>query len=199
VIRLIPVVEGMGEVRAVPALIYRWLGMNGLSGEVVVPGAVNAKGCGNLKAQHSPAQQRGVEHYVGSALRGRPDAILVVLDADDECITRPPARKKLGPELLDRARAVAGTVPVGVVVANREFEAWILADLYDVDDAETRAGCKAAVGRLINESYEPAVHQVQLARRLAFSDAGRARSRSLDKLVRELARLVEEARARRET
>lgn len=195
--RLVPIVEGHGEVRAVPALTYRWLNLRGLSGEFFVHDlAINAKGCGRLKAAHDPIGHRGIEHYVSQALRARPDAILAILDADDECLTRG-ARNHLGPELLARARAVAGDVPVGVVVANREFEAWFLADLGAVEDPEERAGCKAAVGRLLGETYEPTIHQPELARKLSFSEAARALSPSYDKLARELERLTAEARRRR--
>lgn len=207
--KLVTIVEGYGEARAVPVLTYRWLDRSSLAGEFFVPDlAINAKGCGNLRAPHDPRSHRGIEHYVLRALRARPDAILAILDADDECIRRPPERK-LGPELLARAQSVAGGVPVGVVVANREFEAWFLADLAALrragvvpegeipDDPEARAGCKAAMGRLLGEAYEPAIHQPELARALTFSTEARATSPSYDKLVRELERLTAEARKRR--
>ena len=212
--RLVPIVEGHGEARAVPVLIYRWLHARGLTGEFLVPDlAINAKGCGRLKAEHDPRAHRGVEHYVGQALRGRPDAIIVLLDADDECLKRGRG-PKLGPELLDRARAVSGRVPLGVVVANCEFEAWFLAELPALKRAglvpaeanlagpappEARAGCKSAMSRLLGETYEPAVHQAGLSRALAFSAEARALSPSYDKLVRELERLTAEARTWRTT
>ncbi len=210
--RLVPIVEGHGEVRAVPILTYRWLSHHGLIGEFIVPDlAINAKGAGRLKAKHDPVAHRGIEHYVRQALRARPDAILAILDADDECLKRS-AQNKLGPELLARARAAAGDVPVGIVVANREFEAWFLADLASLrrsgkipegpeaeaaKDPEARAGCKAAMGRLLGERYEPTVHQPELARALSFSKEARALSPSYDKLARELERLTSEARRRR--
>jgi hypothetical protein len=56
-------------------------------------------------------------------LRVSPTAggVLVLIDADDDC----PAH--LGPALLARAREARSDVPVSVVLANREFEAWFLA------------------------------------------------------------------------
>jgi hypothetical protein len=206
--KLVTIVEGHGEARAVPVLTYRWLHQRGLTGEFFVPDiAINTKGCGKMKAPHDPRTHRGIEHYVRQALRARPAAILVILDADDECIHRPHG-KKLGPELLKRARFAADGVPVAVVVANREFEAWFLADLEALckagavqgtaveapEDLEARAGCKAAMGRLLGESYEPTLHQPTLARALSFSAAARTASPSFDKLVRELERLTTEAR-----
>jgi len=208
--RLVTIVEGHGEVRAVPVLAFRWLRQRGLDGEFFVEDlAVNTKGCGRMKAPHDPLTHHGIEHYVRQALRARPAAILAILDADDECLRRPPGQK-LGPELLSRARAVAGGVPVGVVVAHREFEAWFLADLEALRqagavpqtadaklaaDPEARAGCKGVMGRLLGESYEPTIHQPELARALAFSPEARAASPSYDKLVRELERLTAEARS----
>ena len=52
---------------------------------------------------------------------GRAGGVLVLLDADDDC----PAA--LGPALLERARAARSDVPISVVLANREFEAWFIA------------------------------------------------------------------------
>ncbi len=207
--RLVPIVEGYGEERAVPKLMYRWLNAHGLAGEFSVPDlAINAKGCGRLKASHDPQNHRGIEHYIRQALRARPDAIIALLDADDECLKRAQG-KKLGQELLERARTVAGRVPVAVVVANREFEAWFIADLPSLKSAgiiaadanlagdmnpELRAGCKSAMGKLLGERYEPTVHQAELVRGLGFTNEARRISPSYDKLVRELDRLTAEAR-----
>ncbi|HEX9732441.1 MAG TPA: DUF4276 family protein [Thermoanaerobaculia bacterium] len=201
------IVEGEGDSRAVPKLTHRWLRQNSLAGQFFVPEpAIKAKSCGNLKAPYDPLNHRGIEHYVLGALRARPAAILVILDADDECIRRPRERR-LGPELQARAQAAAGRVPVGVVVANREFEAWFLADLPALRRAgvvpegapevhgnpEARAGCKSVMGRLLGRTYEEAVHQAKLAAALSFSEAAHALSPSYAKLERELKRLTAEA------
>jgi hypothetical protein len=209
---LLAIVEGHGEVRAVPALMRQWLRLRGLAHVLSTPDlAMNAKGCGRLKAEYDRGRQRGVEHYVQQALRRRPlpAGILAILDADDECLKRGPDRR-LGPELLARAESVAGPIPVAVVVAHREFEAWLLADLAalredgrlrldgKIDESvppEERPGCKSAMGTLLGASYEPTVHQWMLARALRFSDEARAASRSFDKLVRELERLTAAALA----
>ena len=127
--RIIPIVEGHGEERAVPHLIRRWLRRRQLHQSFVVPDlAINAKGCGRLKAAYDRVRHVGIEHYVKAALRNRADAILVVVDADGECANRA-AGNGLGPELLARARAAATQLPLAVVVANREYEAWFLASL----------------------------------------------------------------------
>lgn len=97
--RIIPIVGGHGEERAVPCLIRRWLRHRRLHRHFDVPDlAINAKGCGKLKAAHDRMRHLGIEHYVEAALRNRPDAILVVLDADDECLNRG-SSDGLGPRL----------------------------------------------------------------------------------------------------
>ena len=92
--------------------------------------AVRAPGCGALKRAHNNERELGVEHYIQLALASDPSGILVILDADAECLERDRVGGgKLGPDLLRRARSVARGVPVEVVIANREFEVWFLADV----------------------------------------------------------------------
>lgn len=114
---VVPIVEGYGEVQAVPVLIRRWLEFRRYRNvEVHVDGPVRASGRGAVTASARPG--RGVEHYVRLAHLRRPDVILVLLDADDDC------PKELGAELLARARNVlpAG-YPVGVVLPIKSHSA----------------------------------------------------------------------------
>ena len=209
--RIIPIVEGHGEERAIPVLVRRWLRFRNFHRHFEVPErAINAKGCGRLKARFNPRRHVGVEHYVQAALRNTPDAILVVLDADEECDRRMGACG-LGPELLARAQGVAATVPVAVVVANREYEAWFLAGLQslrragllpergstsDPPDPELVRDCKGSVARLMGCKYEETVHQLVLTRGLRFSRGACIRSRSYSKLLRDLECLSRQARKR---
>ncbi len=212
---IVPIVEGVGEERALPILVRRWLQHRRFDRWFEVPDrAVNAKGCGNLKAAYDPRRHLGIEHYVTAALRaGSADAILVVLDADKECLHRAHGHGHgLGPELLKRAQRVAGGVPVSVVVANRTYEAWLLAGraalarcplvtdkagLRDICDPEDRAGGKEVMGSFIGDNYSPPVHQPTLSEAISFSPGSQARSPSLAKLLRDLDRLTREARRRR--
>lgn len=63
-----------------------------------------------------------IERAVTQTLRSREGVtgVLILLDADDDCAAQ------LGPELRSRAQQVSG-VPVEVVLAVRELEAWFLA------------------------------------------------------------------------
>jgi hypothetical protein len=109
------IVEGDGEVPALPKLLHR------IAAEVGVP---------DLR---TPTPMRiprgkitisgGIERAVAAAalrVSGR-GGVLVLLDADDDC----PA--EYGPLLLARATAARPDQQVFVVLANREFEAWFLA------------------------------------------------------------------------
>jgi hypothetical protein len=208
---IVPVVEGSGEERSVPILVSLWLRHRCFDRWFDVPDlAVNAKGCGKLKTAFNIQRHLGIEHYVGAALRSRADAILVVLDADDECIGRAPGQG-LGPELLARARVVAGEVPVSVVVANRTYEAWLLAaraalsrcDLVRADaalsnivDPEVRAGSKGVISDYIGQPYLPVLHQPELTKAISFSPGSQRRAPSLQKLTKELQRLTQAVRSR---
>ena len=207
--KIIPIVEGHGEERAVPCLLQRWLRHRRFCQFFEVPDlAINAKGCGRLKAAYNKVRHIGIEHYIIAALRNKPDAILVVLDADDECRKRGPGNG-LGPELLARAKAVASHVPLAVVVANREYEAWFLANIRSFHarglffehaeipgnlDPETPRDCKGLITKLIGCRYEETVHQLKLTDDLRFSTGAIHRSPSYGKLIRDLERLTHEAR-----
>lgn len=209
---IVPIVEGYGEERAVPLLVRRWLERRRFHRHFdVLDVAINAKGSGKLKAAYDRARHLGIEHYVEAALRNDPDAILVVLDADDECLERP-REDGLGPALLARARAVAEHVPLAVVVANREYEAWFLASLTCLRGAgllpeatrlpgtlvpEAPRSCKGLIEELMGGRYEERVHQYRLTRGITFSPRAAYRSPSFGKLVRDLERLTRDARRRR--
>jgi hypothetical protein len=169
--------------------------------------AINAKGCGKLKAPYDRTRHIGIEHYVEAALRNKPDAILVILDADNECINRG-LGNGLGPELLARAQEVAD-LPLAVVVANREYEAWFLANLTSIRAAgllpnhtrvqgtlvpESPGGCKSLISELMCCRYEETLHQLKLTRGLTFSPRVKYRSPSYGKLLRDMERLVHEVR-----
>ena len=210
--RIIPIVEGHGEERAVPQLIRLWLRRRRLHQSFDVPDlAINAKGCGKLKATYDRMRHIGIEHYVKAALRNRADAILVVLDADDECANRTTGNG-LGPELLARAQAAATHLPLAVVVANREYEAWFLASLTSIRAAgllpsytrlpgtlrpESSGNCKGLISELLCCPYEETVHQLALTRGLAFSPRMKYRSPSYGKLLRDLEKLLRQSRKRK--
>ncbi len=111
--RVQSIVEGHGEVSALPVLLRRLLCDVGPV-QILPPIRVPR---GRL-AQQSEVS-RAVEFAAKFVEPG--DGILLVLDADGDC----PAR--LGPQLRGWTRAARPDRRIAVVVANNEYEAWFVA------------------------------------------------------------------------
>lgn len=174
-----PVVEGHGEVQALPVLLRR-LGQHLGAGHIRVAKPYRMPKTQLLRA----GQLEGAVDLQSRQVRAR-GGVLVVVDADDDC----PAW--LGPALLGRARSARPDKRVSVVLANRELEAWFLADRPDRDrpeDPEAVRGAKELV-RQRRGRYRPTANQAGL---VAGMDLGRARrwAPSFDKLCREVAGLL---------
>lgn len=189
------VVEGHGEYHALPLLLER------LCAEVAPGVPVSIRRPPFRRPRSKLLQQGELERTVaslGPAVRGKAGGIRVLLDANDDC----PA--ELGPRLLERAQDAAGGVPVAVVLAKREFEAWFLAaasslagkrglpnDLADHDDPE---GVRDAKGWLRDRmppgtSYSESVDQPALSAHLNIGLVA-ARSPSFRKLRRAVVELL---------
>lgn len=206
--KVVSIVEGRGEERAVPALVDRWIKQHRLYAQFeAVPSALCARGVGSLvAAPRNPGEQRGVEYYVNIARAQGAGAVLVVLDADNECVQRASSgREPLGVEILRRARACARDLDIAVVVADREFEAWFVEHRVSLEvlnpDAwegtrpvEAVADCKKVVGAMLNRRYDPVIDQPKLAAKLPLLPVGAEAlagvSRSYRKLMAALAQLM---------
>lgn len=210
---ILAIVEGHGEERAVPALLRRWFKSRRFHNFETPDLAIRAPGSGALKCAHEAEEDLGIESYIEIAAAQRPDGILVLLDADDECFVRKAAsRPGLGPELHRRAREVASHIPIEVVVANREYEAWFLAGLTALRQAgkvpvgqgvprgsvETLRDCKGSLRGLLGRPYEETTDQPDLTGALPFTPGMCGRSPSYGKLMRALDALARAARLRRE-
>ncbi|MCU0691475.1 MAG: DUF4276 family protein [Polyangiaceae bacterium] len=210
---IVCVVEGDGERVAVPILVNRILQRLRRHPRLRVdPDFVLCPRNGDcIVAPHNPQCQLGIEVFVGRAVREKPAAVLVIVDAEQRCVDRatnglPP----LGPELLARARAVAGEVPVGVVVANRMFETWFLADYHSLRDRgrfladsrypgwrtpEENGGCKGWMRDFLGRKYLETSDQAEFAKIVSLPVRAKLRERSPSffKLYREVDRLSREA------
>jgi hypothetical protein len=114
---IVPIVEGHGEVQAVPVLIRR------IATEICDP-PVGVRVQQPIRIPKDKLKKAGeLERAVELAARRAVNdgGILILIDANDDC----PAR--LGPDLVARAQTVGASLRLGVVLANREFEAWFLA------------------------------------------------------------------------
>jgi hypothetical protein len=211
-LRILAIVEGHGEQRAVPTLLRRWFQYRRFRDFETPDLAIRAPGSGALKCPHDADDELGIEYYVEMAARERPDGILIILDADDECQerARTPSRLGLGPELVQRARAVARHIPIQVVVANREYESWFLSALASLrragyippgsrlptplSEVESIRDCKKRITQLLDRPYEETIDQSDFTGALPFTASMARRSRSYRKLLKALEELTRAAR-----
>ncbi|NNN05575.1 MAG: DUF4276 family protein [Elusimicrobia bacterium] len=183
--KIYPIVEGHGEVQAVPVLLRRLL--------------VEARcycvevGRPIRRTQSQFRSKEEVEKAVKLALL-QPDcaAVVILFDGEDDC------PKEVAAKARAWARGVSGHVPCDVVVAYREYETWLLSaveslrgkcGINDVavapDDPESRRDAKGALEEFMPErrAYSETLDQAAMS---ANFDMGRAhrRSRSFRKLVK---------------
>ncbi len=191
---LVPVVEGHGEEKALPAILHRMAAAIGRPLGLQVNPPIRVKAGSFLRPDHAYFAR-----YVQlAAAKSAQDAglVLILLDCEDDC----PAR--LGPDLLRRARAVRSDADYLVVLAYREFETWFLAaahSLRGIDgfaadaepppDPEALRDAKGWLGaRMAPHGYDPVVHQLAMGRKF---DLQQARSvPSFDRFYQRLSRFL---------
>lgn len=190
--RIAGIVEGDGEVDAFPVLVRR-------VALIVAP----AVGIDVPRPDRYPKQRLlkpgELERAVDLAARSIEGhgAILILLDADDDC----PAQQ--GPAVLARATAARRDVAIGVALAKYEYEAWFLAaaeslagrrslptDLRSPSDPEGIRGAKEWLGHHMprNRRYSETLDQPALTALFDLQAARRANS--FDKCYREIVRLM---------
>ena len=181
------IVEGHGEVAALPVLLRRLASeLLEISEQLEIPSPLRlSKG----KMKDPSELRRAVELM---ARKTNPDgAILVLLDADDEC----PA--VLGPELLKHVHAARGDRSTSVVVANREYESWFIAgasglrgyrglpdDLLPAPNAEQIRNAKGWIDERMANGYHETTDQPKLSSRFDLREA--LKSDSFSKLHRDI-------------
>ena len=114
--RIQPIVEGDGEVPAMPVLLRRLL-------EVAQTYQISVNS--PFRVPRGKMKKETVLRKYVSLARMQEDCagIVVLFDADDEC------PKITAPQFESWVRAEAREIPCFVVMANREYEAWFLASL----------------------------------------------------------------------
>lgn len=192
-IRLGCIVEGHGEVEAVPVVVRRIAERESPLDVVQIPAPIRISKDRLVKAGEL---ERAVE--LAARLAGQPGAVLVVLDSDDDC----PAEQ--GPALLARAVETRNDRPIAVVLAKREFEGWLLAaaeslrgqrglpdDLQPPADPEAIRGAKEWLTSRMTagRAYSPTLDQPALSAGFDL-DLARTRSESFDKFYRDTVALI---------
>jgi hypothetical protein len=121
------IVEGHGEVLALPILIRRLV--RSVNPGLLVDTAMR-------RVPKSQLVRPGELERAVSRQIGRSSPVLVLLDADDDC------PMIIARSLLERSRASHADLRVSIVVAKHEYEAWFIAA------AKSLAGNKMAVFRM---------------------------------------------------
>ena len=131
--RIVAIVEGDGELKAVPDLLRRILWERLCRFDIVAKKPKVASGKPNLLKKF--------ERFLEYAILDGCDAILVLLDADEEC----PFQQVH--HLTVRAAALNLVVPVAIVYANSEYETWFISNLTECtgESIRTRLGIPKSV------------------------------------------------------
>ena len=122
-----PIVEGHGEVEAVPALLHRIARRASFQGLLRVNPPIRVKQGSFVNDDEYFRNQVRLAAAKAAQENG---SVLILLDCDDDC----PAR--LGPELLRRAKEGRSDVDMFVALAYREFETWFIAAAHSLRDHE---------------------------------------------------------------
>ncbi len=189
---IVAIVEGDGEVAAVPVLIRR-------IGSEVFPLSPPTVLRPIRVRRHQILEEGELERYVSlAALRaGDGGCILVLLDANGDC----PA--ELGALILRRARTVGFGRRIEAVLAECEYETWFIAVAESIagargisphasapEDPESIRGAKEWLRNRMRGSYSPTADQAALTARFDMALA-RRRSPSFDKMWRAVVALLQ--------
>jgi hypothetical protein len=194
VIAVASIVEGDGEVTALPILLRRMNDWKSPAARVEPLKPIRVRRDRFLNKDDEFRKQL----LLAAAKCGDGGWILIVLDADDDC----PAERSA--DVQRRARSIVPHRRVSVVMANREFEAWFIAASPSLSgfrgftllneaqtDAETHRDAKGWLERQMSGSYSVMRDQPAFAARFDLDQAF-AGSRSFRKLCTEWQKHVQD-------
>ena len=185
-----PIVEGDGDVQAVPILLRR------ICGEIYARWDITIRQPGRLPRSKIviPAEIGRVYRALARGAVAGSGAVITILDQDDDMDISALAAAVAAP--MDRQ------APLEVVVACREFEAWFLGSMESLrahhsvrNDArfdghpEHPRDATGRVEGLMLESYRETLHQPAFARLMTFATA-RQRCPSFEFLVQAVGGLI---------
>lgn len=197
---VVAIVEGDGEVAAVPVLLRRLQLFLTADAAVEIPPPLRVH---RDRFLNRPDESKRML-LLASAKCGADGWVLVLLDADDDCPV------KLAALVKEMAERVIPHRTVSVVCPNREFEAWFLADAASLNgrrgievqsgdepaDPDAIRGAKEWISRRIHSGrYRETTDQAALCAAIDI-DIARAKSRSFRKLCDDWTRIAFELQAR---
>lgn len=195
--KIVPIVEGHGEVKAVPLLFRRVIAHLDLAVPIEVGRPIR-------KARGSLIKEGGIEAAVSLAAIeiGEQGAVFILLDSEGDC----PA--ELAIKLLNRAQNARPDKTSSVVLAHHEFEAWFLAsasslkgfgglseEIEDHPSPEQVQDCKGWLEHWMPAAYKysETIDQPAYTTRFEFELARKARS--FRKFWKELESVCQAAKA----
>lgn len=199
---IVAIVEGEGDEKAVPGLVRKILWACNCY-HLPVARAIKTKG--------KPALLKKFERYLQYAVDNGSTAILVLVDADEEC----PREGAAG--LAWKAKKLNLNVPIAIVYAKQEYETWFICSLapdcgngirerLELPADVTAPACPETIGDAKKwlkrhmrrqNSYRETVDQEPLTHQLEL-DLVRSKSRSFRRLwhaMEELVQAVEQGAA----
>lgn len=187
------IVEGHGEVEALPVLLNRIARSTKFAGVLHVNPPIRVKSGSFLNDQDY--FRKHVTLATAKAAEGD-GSVLILLDCEDGC------PGTLGPDLLRKAQAVRANVDIFVVLAYREYETWFITaarsirglrglphDLDPPQAAESGRDAKGWLSSRMNVAYDPVIHQLEFTRKFDLQEA-RA-NRSFDRMYCRIHRVLE--------
>lgn len=188
--RIVPIVEGHSEATAIPAFMRRILHDAGVFD--VEPDARPIR----EKRQRLANPEVFARRVQMAQIKPDCTAVIALMDADDD------AACQLGP-LLARAARADERIRLGVTLAVREIEAWLLAGIESLrgfrgvldtaarpPDVEAIRGAKEHLEKLKSNGYKPTIDLLPMLLRFDYESA-RTHSRSLDRFVRLVTELAQ--------
>lgn len=194
--RIVCIVEGHGEVEALPILLRRLRDRVSPSLPLEIPKPIRvSKSSLLIDVEFTRYLELAARQLVDPG-----DAVLVLMDADDD------AACQLGPKLLQVCESVRPDRSFSVVIATKEYEAWFLAaavslrgrrglaaDMEPPEDPEAIRDAKGWLTRhnVGGRSYKETLDQPALT--AVFDMDAALTTTSFDKLFRDFQRLIKDA------
>lgn len=189
--RIVCIVEGDGEVRALPILLRRIAEAKGVY-DVEVPPPIRVR-----KDQFLRRPEELQRKLLLAAAKAQGGTVLVLLDADEDCPVQ------LVRDVLEKGEESVPGATLHVVIANREYEAWLISAAgslagkrglpEDMDSPANPDEIRNPKGWLKEKMRHGGYHEVsdQPALTAVFDlEQARSGSRSFRKLVRTVERAI---------
>jgi uncharacterized protein DUF4276 len=186
------IVEGHGEVQAVPVLLRRLASTVAPEIELRLNPALRVKVASFLAEDDGGYFEKYIELAARKAKAWPKSCVLILLDCENVCASQ------LGPKILQRAINCRPDVSYLVVLAHREYETWFLAaaeslrevcglpnDLHPPQNVESIRDAKGWLSQKMPVPYNEPEHQPRMTSEFDFDQARQTHSfsRAYEKLT----------------